>query len=111
MHEDLLLIGIRREQFYEKIGSLKLNLKDVFKNNTSCNKTMKESFNIVLMKLKSKFEFDIIESVLFLEEDWASMHYVVSMLDGDTIEEVKKELRNRNNIKSLNLTKFEKFGL
>ena len=109
MYEDLLLNNVRRENFYKKIKMLKTELLEIFisgdnnkKHIINVNIKMKEQFNFLLQQLKSKFAFDIIESIIFIEQDYANMKIIFSILDMETKGILKRELAEKFNIRITN---------
>lgn len=108
MFGDIIMDEIRKGEFYKCLDFYNINLSKIFLSSKSVNEYMKEEFNCTLRDLKNRFEFDVIESILIIERDWATIKAIFSILDEESKHEIRVELSKKYNKKILT-THLEKF--
>jgi len=108
---DHLFWEIRRREFYsclEGINDFSIKtLKNIFPNK-SVNLAYKEDFNFILRHLKKNDEFDLIDSITYIEEDLTNMKNIMLILDGESMEIIRKELAKKYH-KKIEKSKLEQF--
>lgn len=108
---DYLFREIRRKEFYsclEEIENCTVKiLKDIFPKR-GVNLLYQEDLNFVLRHIKKNFEFDLIDSISYIEEDLTSFKNIFEILDGESIEIIRKELAKKYH-KKIEKSKLEQF--
>ena len=99
-NEDKFQNEIDKKTFYSILGELKIDLKEIFPEFNQINKTKKQDFNFLLLKLKSDYKLPIIEALSHIEEDFVNVNHLVSFLDGETLFLLKTELAEKFKIKT-----------
>jgi len=99
-NEDKFQNEIDKKTFYSILSELKIDLKEIFPEFNQFNKTKKQDFNFLLLKLKSDYNFPIIEALSHIEEDFVNVNHLVSFLDGETLFLLKTELAEKFKIKT-----------
>jgi len=99
-NEDKFQNEIDKKTFYSILGELKIDLKEIFPEFNQFNKTKKQDFNFLLLKLKSDYKLPIIEALSHIEEDFVNVNHLVSFLDGETLFLLKTELAEKFKIKT-----------
>ena len=99
-NEDKFQNEIDKKTFYSILGELKIDLKEIFPEFNQFNKTKKQDFNFLLLKLKSDYNLPIIEALSHIEEDFVNVNHLVSFLDGETLFLLKTELAEKFKIKT-----------
>jgi len=99
-NEDKFQNEIDKKTFYSILSELKIDLKKIFPEFNQFNKTKKQDFNFLLLKLKSDYNLPIIEALSHIEEDFVNVNHLVSFLDGETLFLLKTELAEKFKIKT-----------
>jgi hypothetical protein len=99
-NEDKFQNEIDKKTFYSILSELKIDLKEIFPEFNQFNKTKKQDFNFLLLKLKSDYKLPIIEALSHIEEDFVNVNHLVSFLDGETLFLLKTELAEKFKIKT-----------
>lgn len=114
MYENILLNNVRREAFYVIIKKLDVDLELIFpagekNDDNKKNKDhillfnndirMKEQFNNLIKRLKRRYFFDVLESIMFIEQDYASIRLIFNLMDEDCRSILKRELGRKYGIK------------
>ena len=102
-NEDKFQNEIDKKTFYSILSELKIDLKEIFPEFNQINKTKKQDFNFLLLKLKSDYKLPIIEALSHIEEDFVNVNHLVSFLDGETLFLLKTELSEKFKIKTENV--------
>jgi len=102
-NEDKFQNEIDKKTFYSILSELKIDLKEIFPEFNQFNKTKKQDFNFLLLKLKSDYNLPIIEALSHIEEDFVNVNHLVSFLDGETLFLLKTELAEKFKIKTENV--------
>jgi len=99
---------VSRRGFYKYLEMFEVDLSKFFETGNTCDKNLKQKFNILLRKIKQKYCVPIYESVNFIEQDFAEVGVILKMLDDRNWTIVKYELSKKYGkvIKNNNMLKF-----
>lgn len=107
-HLDYIDEEVSRRKFYEYLSQFDIDMSEIFETGKSCDKNKKQQFNVILRKIKAEHSVDIYESVIFIEQDFAEINFILKMLDDRNWAGIKKELSVKygKEIKNNKLLKF-----
>lgn len=100
-NEKELVTGILRAEFFdwmEENGYDLDKLKNIF-DGKKLSASEQSRFNIMVRKAKKEANISLTEIIMFFEESFAKFKKILSVFDGETKFELKKELSEKFHIK------------
>jgi len=102
------LEAIDKKNLIEYFDFLDFNLNAFFLTERKVLKENAKTFNIVLRRIHQDFNVSMIDIIVYIESEFATLPTIISNLDENTISILKKELISKYNLKKYK-TKIEKF--
>jgi len=90
--EQEILNNFIKENFLRDIQRLGFDVKSLEKSNSNVDK---EIFNYILSQLKNDYNYNLVDCVLFLEEDYIPLKKLLLLLDERNIQSLKEELSKK----------------
>lgn len=100
-NEQELIDEIQKSEFFkwmEKNGYAFEDIKEIL-DGKKVSAVEQSRFNIILRRAKEEINVTITESLVFLEESFVKFKKIITLLDGETRFELKKELSASYKIK------------
>jgi hypothetical protein len=100
-NENEVISEILRKEFYDwmEINGYNLDkIKNLF-DDTKISATEQSQFNILIRKAKQEINISLTEIIMFFEEQFTKFKKILSVFDGETNFELKKELSKKFHIK------------
>lgn len=101
INENDIMDNICKEEFFEWLnaeGCTIKELKSIFESKRiSSNEQMR--FNLIIRKANREIHIDIIDIILYFEENFSRFKKIIAILDEETMKMLKDELAKKYNIK------------